>query len=51
MLLGGLMKALFARGITLVATSNIPPDELYRNGCSAPASCPRSMRLNSIATL
>ncbi|WLI76787.1 cell division protein ZapE [Kosakonia sp. H02] len=32
MLLGGLMKALFARGITLVATSNIPPDELYRNG-------------------
>lgn len=32
MLLGVLMKALFARGITLVATSNIPPDELYRNG-------------------
>ena len=32
MLTGGLMKALFARGITLVATSNIPPDELYRNG-------------------
>lgn len=32
MLFGGLMKALFSRGITLVATSNIPPDELYRNG-------------------
>ena len=32
MLLGTLMKALFARGISLVATSNIPPDELYRNG-------------------
>lgn len=32
MLLGGLIQALFARGITLVATSNIPPDSLYRNG-------------------
>ncbi len=32
MLLGTLMEALFARGITLVVTSNILPDELYRNG-------------------
>lgn len=32
MLLGTLMQALFARGITLVATSNIEPDGLYRNG-------------------
>lgn len=32
MLLGTLLQALFARGITLVSTSNIPPDNLYHNG-------------------
>lgn len=32
MLLSGLMKALFIRGITLVTTSNTPPDKLYRSG-------------------
>jgi len=32
MILGGLMKALFERGVTLVATSNIEPGRLYENG-------------------
>jgi cell division protein ZapE len=32
MILAGLMKALFARGVTLVATSNIEPSRLYENG-------------------
>jgi cell division protein ZapE len=32
MILGKLLEAVFRRGVTLVATSNLPPGDLYRGG-------------------
>lgn len=32
MLLSGLLQALFAEGVTLIATSNVAPDQLYQDG-------------------
>jgi len=46
-ILAGLLRSLFEQGITLVTTSNVPPDNLYRDGIQRASFLPAIDLLNT----
>jgi cell division protein ZapE len=51
MIIGRLYEALLQRGVTLVTTANLPPDELYRDGLNRQHILPFLARLEATMTV